>query len=180
MDAHLDPHSLPGDNRVLVNGTAVGVLDKIGPHRYTFAVPRALLAGAKVAEVSFAVNTFRPIDSGADDDRTLGAAVADVELWAEGAENEPAVTTPLRWDVDWAAASACVRRIGKGATLVLPGRHAAGLAEAIVQVMAHPERLVPGAKAMPVPSQPPGTYATRVSDGVLSFADGKITFQSAK
>ncbi len=180
MDAHLDPHSLPGDNRVLVNGTAVGVLDQTGPHRYRFPVPRAALAGANVAEVTFVVKTFRPIDWGADDDRTLGTCVADVELWAAGAENDPAVTTPLKWDLDWAAAAACVRRIGKGATLVLPGRHAAGLAEAMVQVMAHPDRLVPGAKAIPVPPQPPGVYATRVSDGVLTYGAGKITLAPAK
>ncbi len=180
MDAHLDPHSLPGDNQVLVNGTAVGVLDKVGPHRYSFPVPRALFAGAKVAEVTFAVRPFKPSDSGGDDNRTLGTCVADVELWVDGAEDQPAVTTPLRWDVDWAAAAACVRRIGKGATLVLPGRHHAGLAEAMVEVLAHPERLVPGAKAIPVPPQPPGVYATQTAEGVLTYGGGKITFQPAK
>jgi hypothetical protein len=172
VDAHLDPHTVAGDNRVLVNGTPVGVLDRVGSNQYRFAVSRALLGASGVAEVTFAVRTFRPSDDGSGDTRVLGAAVASVELAAVGAEAQAPTTPVLDWDLDWAEAAACTRRIGRGATLVLPGRHAAGLAQAVARLLAHPERMVPGLQPIPAPAQAAGVYAAGLTDGVLFYNAG--------
>jgi hypothetical protein len=42
--------------------------------------------------------------------------------------------------------------------------------EAVVQTLLHPEKLIPGAPALPIPTHDvEGIYATQLSDGVLYY-----------
>jgi hypothetical protein len=167
---HLLPHSLPGVNRVLVNGVAVGALDKTGCQTYRFNVSQSLLAGRPFAHVTLEVRTFLHREHGSSDRRELGIAVSSVEMCRRGADQEPCGPASLAWELDWAEAQACLRRIGKGATLAVPCAEAMPFNEAVVQVLAHPEKLLPGAHAIPLPvGEMDDVYATQLSDGVLYY-----------
>jgi len=170
LSGALSGHSLPGPNRVLVNGQIVGELDKAGVQTYRFAVPRELLAARTVAEVAFEIHTFRPSEHGASDRRDLGLALSAVELVSKGAEATPQQSGRLQQEVDWDAAAKCVRRIGKGATLAVPTETVFELNELVVQTLLHPERLMPGATGVVLASpETDGVYATELSDGVLYY-----------
>jgi len=173
LHAHVDTHTADGPNRVLVNGVEVGRIDQPRPTLYRFAVPRALLAGRTVAEVTLDVRTWRPTDFGGGDSRALGVVLADVELIAAGAEQEPAATPPLRWALDPTALAACTRRLGQGATLVVPARQPAALVEAMAAVVAQPERFAPGAKPLATAAQAPSEYAALLADGTLRYRPGQ-------
>lgn len=164
------PYSLPGANRVLVNGISVGALDKSGSQTYRFKVPKEQLAGRPVAQVALEVRTFLPRQHGTRDNRELGVAVCSVEMCTRGADEEPYGKASLAWELDWAEAAACIRRIGKGATFAVPCRGSIQFNEAVVQAMVHPEKLIPGARAIPIPaSDIESLYATQLSDGVLYY-----------
>jgi hypothetical protein len=167
---NLTPHSLPGVNRVLVNGVPVGTLDKTGSQTYRFNVAREHLARRPVAHVALEVRTFLPREHGGRDTRELGAAVCSVEICARGADHEPCGPASIAWEIDWTQAPACVRRIGKGATLAVPCPGSMQFNEAVVQTLLHPEKLIPGAPALPIPTHDvEGIYATQLSDGVLYY-----------
>jgi hypothetical protein len=170
LTATLSPFSLPGRNRVLVNGMVVGKLDRAGPHTDRFTIPKKLLAGRSVAEVVFEVRTFLPTEHGQADTRELGLAVGMVQIHSQGADNDPPAVAPLGWKLDWAHAASCTRRIGKGASLVLADVSAAAFGEAIVETLVHPEHLIPGARGVSIPLPvAEGIYATALADGVLYF-----------
>ena len=170
LTVHLTTRSLPEVNRVLVNGTEVGRLDKPGPQTYRFAVPQRLLAGQTVAAVALEVKTYHPTDYGSRDPRELGMAVREVQMIAQGADNEPALATPLTWEIDWAAAAKCTRRIGRGATFCVPTGNLSQFSEAVVAVLRQPERVVPGAAAIhPAVSDVEGLFVTELSDGFLYY-----------
>lgn len=167
LTANLVPKSLPGPNRVLVNGTAVGTLDQTGSRTYRLAVPQAVLAGRPVAEVTLCI---QPFPATAPDTRMLGIAVGAFEFVASGAELEPAALAPLACEIDWAHAAPCIRRIGRGATLTLLGQGPAELATILTELLAHPERLIPGRCGAPVPSGlPDGVFATELKESVLYY-----------
>jgi hypothetical protein len=171
LTVNLTPRSLPGVNRVLVNGVEVGAIAAAGVRTYRFAVPRRLLASHRVAEVALEIRTFRPRDFGTPDNRDLGVAVAAVELCARGAEHDPPAAAPLAWEIDWTQAPRCVRRIGRGATLAVDGRNPGEFSEAVVQALLHRDRLL-GTAAAPSPTvvtTGDGLYATRLTDGVLYY-----------
>ena len=168
VTANLQHPSLSGSNRVLVNGTLVGVLDKAGPQTWQLAVPKEILAGQSVAEVSFEIQTFQPTYK--QDSRALGLAVSAIELCANGAENEPAVSAPLGLEMDWSQAAPCVRRIGRGATMVVPTQNLREFNEAVTAVMRYPERLILGAKGIEFPAtEVEGLFATKLNDSVLYY-----------
>jgi hypothetical protein len=173
LNVHVPSHALAGPNQVLVNGAVVGRFDKTGTRTYHFAVPRAILAGRPMAELSLQVHAWRPADFGQGDTRSLGVAVRSVEICSQGAEAESPVAVALRATIDWNALSArYTRRLGKGATLSLPasGRADTLLAQAVVEMLTHPERLLPDAKGIELPAaEPDGVYATVLSDGVLLY-----------
>ncbi len=181
--AYLHPNSLPAVGRspnvgrspdvgrVVVNGVQVGTVDKPGPHRYSFAVPRAVLQGRPVAEMTLEITTFKPQNFGVKDSRDLGLGVCLVELSARGAENEPPALPALRPELDWECLLRdCVRRIGNGVTLAVPCRTAYELSEVVVQTLVHPERFTPGAKGIVLPSPArDGVFATQFDKGVLFY-----------
>ena len=167
VTANLLPQSLSGSNHVLVNGTLVGVLDKSGPQTWRFSVPKEILAGRSVAEVSFEIQTFLPTNK--QDSRALGLAMSAIELCANGAENEPAVSTPLGLEMDWSQAAPCIRRIGHGATMVVPTKSLRDFNEVVTAVLEHPEKLIPGAQGIELPPVVDGVFATKLSDGVLYY-----------
>lgn len=170
LTGSLSGHSLPGPNRVLVNGQPVGSLDKAGVQTYRFPVPRRLLAGRPVADVTLEIRTFKPSEHGASDSRDLGLALSVAELVTKGAEQAPPQSGRLQQEVDWAAVAPCVRRIGKGATLAVPTQNGLELNELVVQALLHPEHLVPGATGVVLPSpETDGIYATELSNGVLYY-----------
>jgi hypothetical protein len=170
LTGSLTGHSLPGPNRVLVNGQPVGTLAKAGTQTSRFAVPHSLLAGRPVAEVTLEIRTFKPSEHGASDTRELGLALSAAELVAKGAENEPLQAGRLQMEIDWAAAARCVRRLGRGATVAVPSQNGLELAEVVVQALQHPERLVPAATGITLPSPASdGIFATQLSDGILYY-----------
>ncbi|MGO8751886.1 MAG: beta-galactosidase [Thermoguttaceae bacterium] len=170
LTVHLTTRSLPGVNRVLVNGAEVGRLDKPGPRTYRFAVPQRLLAGQTVAAAVLEVKTFHPTDFGNADSRELGMAVHEVQMIARKADDEPALATPLTWEVDWKAAGPSIRRIGRGATFCVPTGSPSQFSEAVVAVLRQPERVVPGAAAIhPAVSDVEGLFVTELSDGFLYY-----------
>ena len=174
LTVNLTPRSLPGANRVLVGGVEVGRIEASGVRTYRFAVPRRLLASRPIAEVAIEVRAFRPRDFGNPDNRELGVAVAAVELCGHGAEHDPLSAAPLAWEIDSAQAARCVRRIGRGATLAMACRNPREFSEAVVQALAHPDRLS-GSAAAPsrtVITAGDGLYATRLSDGILYYNAG--------
>jgi hypothetical protein len=157
---------------VKVNGTLVGTLDKPGRQSYRFAVPRKVLGDRVVAEVTLQVRTFRPSEHGSRDTRDLGVAVCSVEMIAQGAEQEPPVATPLVRELDWSKAGPCLRSIGKGATLAVPCRDGQDFGEALVRTLETPEKLIPGASGIALPSpEPDAIYATQFAEGVLYYSD---------
>jgi hypothetical protein len=174
LTVNLTAHSLPGANRVRVNGTEVGTLDSSGSRTYRFAVPRQLLASGPIAEVLLEIHAFRPREFGSSDSRELGVAVCAVELCAKGAEQESPTATPLAWQMDWSQVGPCLRRIGKGATLAVPGRSVWEFNEAVAQVLLHPERFSETAQAAshPALTQGDGIYATQFADGILYYNAG--------
>ncbi len=171
LTVNLTAHSLPGANRVRVNGAEVGMLDSSGSRTYRFAVPRQLLASGPVVEVLLEIRAFRPRAFGSSDGRELGVAVCAAELCAKGAEGESPATTPLAWQMDWSQAGPCMRRIGKGATLAVPGRNPWEFNEAVAQALLHSERLSGTAQATPhlALTESDGIYATRFTSGVLYY-----------
>lgn len=123
-----------------------------------------------MAHVALEVRTFLPREHGSHDSRELGVAVCSVEMCTRGADQEPCGTASLAWEFDWPAATACVRRLGMGATLAVPCRDSAQFNEAVVQAISHPEKLVPGVPAIPAAvNDIDGIYATQLSDGVLYY-----------
>ena len=170
LTVHLTTRSLPGVNRVLVNGSEIGRLDKPGAQTYRFALPKGLLAGRTVASVALEVKTYHPTDFGSPDSRELGLAVREVQIIAAGADDEPALTAPLIWEVDWAAAAKGIRRIGRGATFCVPTDNLSQFSEAVVAVLRQPEKVVPGAAAIhPAVSDVEGLVVTELSDGFLYY-----------
>jgi hypothetical protein len=170
LTVHVTTRSLPGANRVLLGGSEIGRLDKSGVQTYRFAVPRRLLAGQSAATLILEPKTFHPSDFGSGDSRELGVAVHVVELIARGADAEPAVATPLVWEVDWPAAAGCIRRIGQGATLCVPTDNRSQFSEAVVAVLRHVERVVPGAPPVRAAvSDVEGVYVTELADGFLYY-----------
>lgn len=168
LTANLTPQSLAGTNGVLVNGVQVGVLDKSGSRVWRFPVAKAVLSGKSVAEVAFRIRTFAPENKG--DSRSLGLAVGAVELCSEGAENVPGADTSLALEVDWPHVESCVRRVGRGATLVVSGQGVPEFNAVVAEVLRHPERLIPDAKGADLPVvAADGVFATRLSDGVLYY-----------
>ncbi len=174
LTLNLTPRSLPGSNRVLLNGAEIGVLEASGVRTYRFAVRRRLLASRSVAEVVLEVRAFRPRDFGTPDNRQLGAAVSAVELCSKGAEYAPPAAAPLAWEIDPAQAASCVRRIGRGATLAVACRNPGEFSEAVAQALLHPDRLLgtAGARSRTIITEDDGLYATRLSDGVLYYNAG--------
>ena len=170
LEAHLTGYSVAGLSRVLVNGQQVGVIEKAGTQTLRLPVSRALLAGRPLAEVTLEINAFKPTDHGSQDARTLGLAVCSVEMCTQGAENEAPARTALRVEMDWAQAANCTRRLGKGATLIVPDATPLALSEAVVQALTHPERLIPGAKGVALPNtDADGVYPTQIEGGVLWY-----------
>jgi hypothetical protein len=170
LTVHLTNHSLPGVNRVLVNGVEVGRIEKPGPQTYRFAVPRRLLAGQTAATIVLEVKTYHPTDFGSTDSRELGMAVREVRIIAAGADNEPALATRLAWDIDWTAAAPCMRRIGRGATFCVPTDNLSQFSEAVVAVLRQPQRVVPGAVAIHAAvSDVEGLFVTELCDGFLYY-----------
>ena len=181
LTASLTQRSLPGTNRVLLNGVAIGVLDKSGARTYRFAVPRGLMASRSVAEVVLEVRAFCPRDFGTADNRQLGAAVAAVELAAKGAEHDPPTAVPLAWEFDPAQAARCVRRIGRGAVLAVACRGSGEFSEAVVQALLHPERLLPAGQQLlpsPLAGEGPGVRG-RCGQNTKSFLDGRVGADAA-
>jgi hypothetical protein len=170
LTLNLLPRSLSGENRVLVNGAEVGKLDKSARGVVRFPVGKALLAGRDVAEVALEVRTFRPRDEGSSDTRELGAAVCVVELVSQGAEQVPAEQPPLAWEVDWMQANGCIRRIGRGATLLVPRSGPQEFGEVVVQALAHADRISPDLHGVSIPvTNDDGLFATMTDDGVLYY-----------
>jgi hypothetical protein len=170
LTVHLTTRSLPGVNRVLVNGSEVGRLDKPGPRTYRFTVPQRLLAGQTAATVVLEVKAYHPANFGSTDSRELGIAVREAQVIAQGADNEPALGTPLIWDVDWTAAAKGIRHIGRGATFCVPTGNLSQFSEAVVAVLRQPEQVVPGAAAIhPAVSDIEGLFVTELSDGFLYY-----------
>ena len=168
LHANLLPQSLPGPNRVLINGTVVGALDKAGARAWRFPVPQRVLAGRSIAELALEICPFAPTQE--RDTRTLGLAVSAVELCAQGAENEPATAVPLGKEVDWSQAAPCARRLGRGATLTVPGQSLQEFNAVVTEVLVHPERLIPGAQGVVLHApEVEGIFATELNDGVLYY-----------
>ena len=170
LEAHLTGYSVPGVNRVFVNGQQIGLIEKVGTQTLRFPVPKALLAGRPLAEVTFEITTFDPTKHGNQDARTLGLAVASVEMCSPGAENEAPVRTALRVEMDWTQVANCLRRLGQGATLIVPDATPLALSEAVVQALTHSERLIPGRKGLALPNtDTDGVFPTQVEGGVLWY-----------
>jgi hypothetical protein len=158
----------PGTTRVLVNGVAVGEFDKPGLQRFRFAVPKAALAGQSVAEVMIEAPAAHGDVPG--DTWLRGGMFAVAEMFSRGAEHDPPATPALVRQFDWSRAAPCVRHLGKGATLALPCRNAKDLGVAVVETLAHPERLGLAGKGVALPSaDADGVFATRTTDGVLYY-----------
>lgn len=172
LAANLLAKSLPGPNRVLVNGIDVGTLDQTGPRTFHFPVPKAALAGRPVAELALSI---QPFPATAPDTRMLGIAIGTLELVASGAEQEPAALAPLTWEIDWAQAEPCVRRVGNGATLTLHEQNPAGLGALMTELLTHPAKLLPGTRGTPLPaSLPEGVFATELRNGRLYYNSTSI------
>lgn len=168
LAARLCQKPKPGTNRVLVNGVPVGSFDKPSARSFRFNVPKAVLAGSPVAEVTFEVPVVP--STGRSDSRMLGLAVGPIEMIAAGAENEPVTAPRLVAEFDWSRAGGCVRHIGRGATLAVPCRRPRELQLAVVQSLAHPEKLGVAGPGADLPSpEADGVFATQCSDGVLYY-----------
>ena len=168
LTANLPSQSLVGANRVLVNGALVGVLDKSGLRIWRFRVSRGILARRSIAEVTFEIQTVLPTDK--PDSRSLGMAVGEIELCSRGAENEPPAATPLACEMDWSQAELCLRRIGHGATLIVPGLGTREFNVVVTEAVIHPERLIPGSKGVELPLvATEGVFATKLHDSVLYY-----------
>ena len=168
LTSNLQSQSLPGPNRVLVNGAVVGMLDKAGPQVWRFPVAKGLLASQPLVEVALEIKTFHPRQNA--DARELGMAVSAFEIFSKGCENEPSAHTHLAWQVDWSQAAACVRRIGRGATLTLTSQGPSELSAVVAEMLEHPERLIPGARGVPLPAAgTDGVFETTLTDGVLYY-----------
>jgi hypothetical protein len=116
------------------------------------------------------VKTYHPTDFGSPDLRELGMAVREVQIIAAGADDEPALASPLTWEVDWTAAAKGIRRIGRGATFCVPTENLSQFSEAVVAVLRQPERVVPGVAAIhPAVSDVEGLVVTELSDGFLYY-----------
>jgi Glycosyl hydrolase family 14 len=168
LTANLLPQSLPGPNRVLVNGTVVGTLDKTGSRVWRFPVAKELLAGRPIAQVALEIRTFLPRQGG--DMRELGVAVSAFEIFSKGCEGEPLSAAHMTWEMDWSQAGSCVRHIGRGATLTMTSQGPSELGAVVAEVMVHPERLIPGAKGVSLPAAGvDGVFGTTLTDGVLYY-----------
>jgi len=171
IDCFLSPHSFPGENRVLVNGEHVGDFEGTAPGERRFAVPVAALKGRAVAEVTLEINTWRPSDHGSDDGRWLGVGVREIRMFSNAAELSPAAATPILMSLDRdAVVEHCVRRLGKGAVVVLPPdpRTAQVVGEAVVLALSEPQAFGCERQAVPVPAPAAdGVYITTVADGLL-------------
>jgi hypothetical protein len=97
-------------------------------------------------------------------------AVHEVHMIAQKADDEPALATPLTWEVDWKAATPSIRHIGRGATFCVPTASPSHFIEAVVAVLRQPERIVPSAAAIhPAVSDVEGLFVTELSDGFLYY-----------
>lgn len=178
LDACLSGHSVPGPNRVLVNGQPVGEMDRVGCATYSFPVPRAILAGQPVARVTFELKTWRPVDYGMNDRRDLGVALRTIEIAQVGHEWDAAdharVVTSLDADM---LITHCAKRIGQGATVVLPADLEAldGLAQAVVLALERPGIFAPGLTGAPVPfAEADGMFVTQTPQGLLLFNSAPV------
>jgi len=173
LDACLSGHSLPGPNRVLVNGQSVGEMDQAGSATYSFPVPQALLAGQPVARVTFELKTWRPLDHGMNDGRDLGVALRAIEIAQVGHEQDDPGRARVVITLDTDALTAqCTKRIGRGATVALPADMEAldGLAQAVILALEHPEVFAPGLTGAPVPfADADGVFVTQTPDGLLLY-----------
>lgn len=168
LTANLLPQSLPGPNQVLVHGKAVGTLDRTGPQTFRFPIPKHLLAGSSVAEISLSIRTFRPKQ--ATDARDLGVAISSFELFAQGAEQTPPTSAPLEWEVDWTQAAPLVRPTGRGATLTLTSQNSPELSALLIESLVNPGQFIPGAQGIRLPpSMGDSVFATELSDGFLYY-----------
>lgn len=171
LDACLSGHSLPGPNRVLVNGRLVGELNRAGRATYSFPIPRAILAGQPVARVTFELTTWRPLDHGMNDGRDLGVALRTIEIARAGHEHDPPEQARVIISLDADALVAqCTKRIGQGATIVLPADSEAldGLAQAVVLALERPGIFAPDLTGGPVPfADADGVFVTQTPGGLL-------------
>jgi hypothetical protein len=182
MDLYLSEHSLDAENPVYVNGHRVGELDQADPQMYRFEVPAEILEGRPVAEVSWEVKTWRPSEHGMTDGRHLGAAVRWVEMHSTGAEDQPVASPAIRSALDTdLVAGECLRRVGEGATILLPtsvGQAADALGLAVLEVLEG--RLGAGAPSVDWPDGGrDGVYWTETQDGyvVLNATDDAVTIR---
>lgn len=176
LSAMLTEHSLNGPNRVLVNGQPVGDLTEAGTHDFRFAVPAQVIGASPVARVELEITTWRPSDHGMDDGRDLGLAVRLVEVRADGYEGPAVADVGIRRTLNEATLLAtCVRRVGKGATVLLPPSAASDgvLGQVLALAVEHPERFAPGLVGAPLPYPVVDrVFVSQVEEGILAYNGG--------
>jgi hypothetical protein len=112
-----------GDRReVLVNGAKVGELASARTSVFRARLGPAVWRGRSPSELVLSVDTWQPsVVDGSSDARRLGVAVAWVKLWRVGQPEPEATPLPRVWhELDLAQAQRCTRRVGAGATVLLP------------------------------------------------------------
>ena len=126
LEAHLTGYSVPGTNRVLVNGK------QVGPHRQgrretlRFPVSRDLLAGRSLAEVTLEITPFKPTDHGSQDGRTLGFALCEVEMCSTGRGKRSAGSDRIAGGDGLGSGGRLRAATGERRDAHRPGRNAAG------------------------------------------------------
>ena len=137
---------------VLVNGVKVGVLAD-GAGAFRVVLTPEVLAGHNPSRLTFVVDGWKPSEIEAStDQRTLGVSVDWIQLWRSG---DPEPTIPPAPRITHAVAGSgvarCLRRVGRGATLLLPTGDAGmkTFVAVAAHVLAEPESLLPGHAAMP-------------------------------
>ena len=146
----LHPKRLAAPCEVRVNGTRVGVAESARTSVFRAQLGPAQWAGKGIVRLDLVTEPWQPsVVDGSTDTRRLGVAVNWVKWWQAGSPEPVQAPAPvIRGSLDLGRiAGACVRRLGRGATVRVPfGPNDLGpcldLAESLIW---EPRRLVPEA-----------------------------------
>ncbi|OGV69524.1 MAG: hypothetical protein A3K19_27880 [Lentisphaerae bacterium RIFOXYB12_FULL_65_16] len=169
------PAARPAGNTVAVNGTVLGRMSEEGACELELPVPAAVLGQTTVARLEFDINTWVPalVDPKSGDKRKLGVAVRRIEWVRSGtAADGPDGTAMLDFRLRPEEIGACVKSVGKGYTLYLPGLADDDKAPArfLGQFIRDTGSALPGVAALaPEDGRLDCIYTTRTDGGVLRY-----------
>ena len=117
--------------------------------------------------------TWVPSDFGMGDGRSLGAAIREIRLFANGHEDDAPATPRVAFELDAELLrERCVRRVGRGLTITIPAARRASdaAAQAMALALSNPAALGLDAAPVKVPDgRADGIFVTQTDGGLVLY-----------